>query len=189
MYAKQAAHTLAGQCERFDRAALYINTSLVQSLFEGRDWLPVLPLFNRCHSIHLQPKPPRPSATFPKQSIHGLPFTTRSSPCPPPPTSTNCKLPTAGACQQRPLNAGARTAPDQSTSSCLAKSSIACATSKPMKTSAWCHRLPSSERQRGCLIRRRLRCDTASQHLYLPAPPFWWPNLFFMTARVTKPVR
>ena len=42
-----------------------------------------LPLSNLGHSIHVQPRPPRPPAglaTFPKQSVHGLPFTTRSSP-------------------------------------------------------------------------------------------------------------
>ena len=69
---------------------------------------------------------------------------------PPLPTLINCNSPSAGACQQRPLNAGARTVPGQSTSGCLARSSTGCATSRPTKTSAWCHRLPSSESTPSC---------------------------------------
>lgn len=83
LLAKQAAHTLASQCEKFDRAASYLKTRLVRSLFDGRDWLPVLPFSNGGQSIHVQSRPPRPPAglaTFPKQSVHGLPSTTRSSP-------------------------------------------------------------------------------------------------------------
>ncbi len=45
---------------------------------------------------------------------------------------------------------GASSAPDQSTSGCLARSSTACVTLKPTKTSVSRHRLPSSATTRSC---------------------------------------
>ena len=73
MYAKQAAHTLASQCERFDRAASYLKTRLVRSLFDDRDWIAIFTL--------VQPGPKHPCTAKASQTTRRtcyLPETERS---------------------------------------------------------------------------------------------------------------
>ena len=73
MYAKQAAHALAYRCEKFYRAAFYLKTRLVRSLFDGRDWIPIFTL--------VQPVPQHPFTAKASQTTRRtcyLPETERS---------------------------------------------------------------------------------------------------------------